>query len=249
MKVLLACHSVRPGSGRKPERRPAAARLLAWLLALSVALGHAGADLDRMQQLARERYGAQTENRVADWRALLAETRELDVDTQLARINTFFNRTIRFSDDIVVWQQDDYWASPLETMGRGSGDCEDFTIAKYTSLRLLGVPDEQLRLIYVRARLGGPSSTLSQAHMVLGYYPSPDAEPLILDNLIGDILPASRRSDLQPVFSFNSAGLWVGGASRSSADPTARLSRWSRVLERMRTEGITLPAAGAEPAR
>ncbi|MDX5446132.1 MAG: transglutaminase-like cysteine peptidase [Zoogloeaceae bacterium] len=202
-----------------------------------------------MQQLARERYGAQTENRVADWRALLAETRELDVDTQLTRINTFFNRTIRFSDDIVVWQQDDYWASPLETMGRGSGDCEDFTIAKYTSLRLLGVPDEQLRLIYVRARLGGPSSTLSQAHMVLGYYPSPDAEPLILDNLIGDILPASRRSDLQPVFSFNSAGLWVGGASRSSADPTARLSRWSRVLERMRTEGITLPAAGAEPAR
>lgn len=249
MKVLLACHSARPGSGRKPERRRAAARLLAWLLALSVALGHAGADLDRMQQLARERYGAQTENRVADWRALLAETRELDVDTQLARINTFFNRTIRFADDIVVWQQDDYWASPLETMGRGSGDCEDFTIAKYTSLRLLGVPDEQLRLIYVRARLGGPSSTLSQAHMVLGYYPSPDAEPLILDNLIGDILPASRRSDLQPVFSFNSAGLWVGGASRSSADPTARLSRWSRVLERMRAEGITLPATGAEPAR
>jgi hypothetical protein len=85
--------------------------------------------------------------------------------------------------------------------------------------------------------------------MVLGYYPSPDAEPLILDNLIGDILPASRRPDLQPVFSFNSAGLWIGGASRSSADPTARLSRWSRVLERMQTEGITLPVHGAEPAR
>jgi predicted transglutaminase-like cysteine proteinase len=249
MKVLLACHSVRPGSGREPERRRAAARLLVWLLALAVALGHAGADLDRMQQLARERYGAQTEARVADWRALLAETRDEGIDTQLTRVNTFFNRTIRFADDIVVWQQNDYWASPLETMGRGSGDCEDFTIAKYASLRLLGVSDEQLRLIYVRARIGGPSSTLSQAHMVLGYYPSPDAEPLILDNLIGDILPASRRPDLQPVFSFNSAGLWIGGASRSSADPTARLSRWSRVLERMQTEGITLPVHGAEPAR
>ena len=221
----------------------------ACLLAILVALSHAGADLDRMQQLARERYDAQTENRVIAWRELLAETRDQRADTQLARINTFFNRSTRFVDDIVAWKQPDYWASPLETIGKGSGDCEDFTIAKYTSLRLLGVPDEKLRLIYVRARIGGPSSNLSQAHMVLGYYASPDAEPLILDNLIGDILPASRRSDLQPVFSFNGAGLWVGGASRSSADPTARLSRWSRVLERMKNEGIDLRGITPEAAR
>jgi len=76
--------------------------------------------------------------------------------------------------------------------------------------------------------------------MVLGYYPTPDAEPLILDNLVSEIRPASRRPDLFPIFSFTSEGLWVQGASTSSADPTARLSRWRSVLQRMRAEGLDL---------
>ena len=59
-------------------------------------------------------------------------------------------------------------------------------------------------------------------------------------NLIGEIRPASRRADLFPIFSFTSAGLWVSGAERSSADPAARLSRWRSVLERMREEGFAL---------
>ena len=77
--------------------------------------------------------------------------------------------------------------------------------------------------------------------LVVGYYPTPDAEPLILDNLVGEIRPAGRRPDLFPVFSFTSEGLWVPGATTSSADPTARLSRWRSVLQRMRDEGLELP--------
>lgn len=190
-----------------------------------------------MQQLAAQRYGQQAEARLAAWRATLAEARSASVERQLVLVNSFFNRQIRFDDDLTIWGERDYWASPLETLGRGAGDCEDFTIAKYASLRLLGVPNERLRLIYVRARLGGPAG-VDQAHMVLGYYPAPAAEPLILDNLIDEIRPASRRPDLFPVFSFNSEGLWVGDAASSSADPTARLSRWRAVLERMRDEGL-----------
>nr|WP_246034685.1 transglutaminase-like cysteine peptidase [Azoarcus indigens] len=191
-----------------------------------------------MQQLARERYGNAAEETVADWRRMMAEAQEADEVERLSRVNAFFNRRIAFEDDIVVWKQPDYWATPLETMGRAAGDCEDFAIAKYMSLRLLGIPAEKLRLIYVRARIGGPQSTLSQAHMVVGYFATPGGEPLVLDNLIGDVRPAARRTDLVPVFSFNSEGLWVGGAATSSADPTARLSRWRDVLERMRNEGL-----------
>lgn len=90
------------------------------------------------------------------------------------------------------------------------------------------------------ANIGAADSGISQAHMVLGYYPTPDAEPLVLDNLINDIRPAGRRPDLFPVFSFSDAGLWVAGASQSSADPTTRLSRWRDVLDRMSREGIRL---------
>ena len=199
----------------------------------------AAPDFDRMRQVALERYGADGGDAVDAWRAALARAgEEADDIARLERVNAFFNRRIAFDDDARIWGQGDYWATPLETLGRAAGDCEDFSIAKYLSLRQLGVPNERLRLIYVRAQIGGPQSGISQAHMVLGYYVSPDAEPLILDNLIGEIRPAGRRPDLLPVFSFNSEGLWVGGASASSADPTARLSRWRDLLERVRKEGM-----------
>ncbi len=209
-------------------------------LVLAYAVG-AAPDLDRMGALAMQRYGEPASALVADWRRMLQDADAQPEQARLERVNSFFNRRIRFDDDALIWQTNDYWATPLETMGRKAGDCEDFAIAKYVSLRLLGVPADKLRLIYVRAQIGGPSSPVSQAHMVVGYFPTPDAEPLVLDNLIGEIRPAARRPDLFPVFSFNDAGLWVAGAQHSSADPTARLSRWRDALQRMRTEGLPLP--------
>ena len=216
-----------------------------WRLSLVVPLAMAGlvlaaADLAHMEQLAQTRYGSEVAARVRDWRATLEESAGADDELRLVRINNFFNRRIRFADDIDVWQQSDFWATPLETLSLAAGDCEDFAIAKYASLVLIGIPLEQLRLIYVRARIGGPDSKLSQAHMVVGYFPTPEAEPLILDNLISEIRPASRRPDLTPIFSFGSAGMWLGGAQESVADPTVRLSRWRDALQRMRTEGLDL---------
>ncbi len=135
-----------------------------------------------------------------------------------------------------MWGQEDYWATPLEALGKGEGDCEDYAIAKYVTLKQLGVPGEQLRMIYVRARIG--RSSITQAHMVLGWYETPSAQPLVLDNLVPSITPAEYRTDLDPLFSFNSQGLWAGGSSQSRADPLARLSRWRRVIDRMRDQGF-----------
>lgn len=216
--------------------------MASWIRMLSLViaglmLAHAAVDLDRMQTLALERYGKRAEQTVIDWRKLIATAPAEEVD-KLVMVNDFFNRRIRFGDDIDIHGQADYWASPLETMGLGAGDCEDFTIAKYMTLRLLGIPNERLRLIYVRAQMGATGSGVSQAHMVLGYFPKTSAEPLILDNLVPEIRPASRRADLFPVFSFNSDGLWVGEGKASSGDPTTRLSRWRDVLSRMSQEGL-----------
>ncbi len=105
------------------------------------------------------------------------------------------------------------------------------------TLKLVGVPSDKLRLTYVKARIGGPQSTIVQAHMVLRYYPTPDAEPLVLDNLVSDIRPASRRPDLTTIFGFNADGMWVGGARPRAASST-KLSKWQSVLLRMREEGI-----------
>jgi hypothetical protein len=71
--------------------------------------------------------------------------------------------------------------------------------------------------------------------MVLAYYPSLDAEPLILDNLIGDIRPASQRPDLEPVYSFNDEDLWLAnGQNRKGGSSQVRL--WRELLERLARE-------------
>lgn len=161
----------------------------------------------------------------------------LDDDGRLQALNQFFNRRIQSRDDAELWGQVDHWASPLEMLEKGGGDCEDFAIAKFFSLVALGMPVHKLRLVYVRAQLGGPGGPV-QAHMVLAYYASPGAEPMILDNLVSEVRPASRRPDLVPVFSFNSEGLWQGVGSQSAGDPTARLSRWREILAKARAEGF-----------
>jgi predicted transglutaminase-like cysteine proteinase len=193
-------------------------------------------DADTMLRAAQ----AQGPQALAGARALQATLAGLngrDDATKLAAVNQFFNRRIVFTSDQEVWGQVDYWASPLEMLAKGRGDCEDFVIGKYFSLLVAGVPVNHLRLVYVRATIGGAGGE-TVAHMVLAYYATPGAEPLILDNLIGEIRPASRRPDLEPVFSFNGEGLWQGVGAQSAGDPVARLSRWREVLAKVRAEGF-----------
>ncbi len=199
----------------------------------------AAPDFDHIVRLAAERYGAQGEETLRAWRSMLETGKSLSEPDKLELVNAFFNSRVAFEDDQIVWHLPDYWATPLETLGRGEGDCEDYSIGKYVSLGMLGVPIERLRITYVRAELGMPGSGISQAHMVLAYYATPDAEPLVLDNLVSELRPASRRPDLRPVFGFNSQGLWVAGnRGPSVAAPTARLSRWRDLLSRMSADGL-----------
>lgn len=211
--------------------------LIVFLLLVG-ALGVSAADFDRMQNVLQQRFGTPAIGSFRDWQKLLQETGTQSAQVKLGRVNDFFNRRIRFRDDQEVWSQSDYWATPMETLGKSAGDCEDFAIAKYFTLLLLNVPDEKLRLIYVQARLGGVNSSITQAHMVLAYYPAPDAEPVILDNLINDLQPASRRPDLQPVFSFNRQGLWKGASGARGAGGPSSLSRWEELLKRAGAEGF-----------
>lgn len=212
--------------------------LCGFALLFCLALSRADTEPDKLYDLMYARFGSEGTAMLKAWRHLVANKVNASEREKLKYVNDFFNQKIRYRDDIDHWQQSDYWATPLETLGSRAGDCEDFTIAKYITLIKLGIPVERLRLIYVRAQIGGSHSKISQAHMVLGYYESPAAMPLVLDNLVTRIQLATERSDLKPVFSFNSHGLWVGNSTQSQADPTARLSRWRDLLTRMQTEGF-----------
>lgn len=184
--------------------------------------------------------------RILAWRRMLEEARYMPELEQLRAVNEYFNREVRFTSDSDAWGRPDHWATPLEFLERGQGDCEDFAIAKYVSLLMLGIPSAQLRLTYVWARFGSSVSDSREAHMVVSYHPDPASDPLILDSLMSAIRPASTRRDLTPVFSFNGHGLWAPGPDPSRIDPLARLSRWRGVYQRMNAELIKLP--GLVPA-
>jgi predicted transglutaminase-like cysteine proteinase len=158
---------------------------------------------------------------------------------RLERINDFFNRRILFEDDESIWGEYDYWATPLETLATGRGDCEDIAIAKYYTLKAAGVAVAQMRLVYVRATIEGPRGPQSQAHMVVAWYESPAGEPLILDNLDTRIRPAGERRDLLPVFSFNSEAIWSGSAGNARRESgSSELNRWADLQRRARAEGF-----------
>jgi predicted transglutaminase-like cysteine proteinase len=150
-------------------------------------------------------YDRGARERVEKWKVLVVDNQLDSEKEQLNQVNRFFN-LVRFVDDIRVWDKEDYWATPVEFLGRNAGDCEDFAIAKYFTLRALGMPPEKLRLMYVRAL------RLKQSHMVLAYFEEPESMPLILDNINKKILPANYRRDLQPIYSFNADGLWAAKA-------------------------------------
>lgn len=195
--------------------------------------------VEKIQSVFSQKYGSGALPSLTSWLGLIDGLKESKTDEKIKRVNEFFNRKIVWSDDMKIWGQADYWATPLETIGRSTGDCEDFAIAKYFTLISTGIPVSKLRLVYVKAKNGNTPSggTADQAHMVMAYYPSPDAEPMILDNLITDIRPASRRPDLEPVFSFNSEGVFAGAGGKEDQSVN-RLSRWQDLLQRVKIEGF-----------
>lgn len=197
-----------------------------------------GYDFNKLASLAQQKYGDEAYNNFIELKSLTNKLKSASELEKLTQINNFFNQKILFADDIDLWGQSDYWATPLEFMGIGAGDCEDFSIAKYVFLKSVGVPNEKLRLTYVRAELIENFNKKIKAHMVLSYYATPQSEPLILDNLVPQISAASSRKDLSPVFSFNDKGLWVGNSTKPKSDSQSNLSKWRDVLARMRTDGI-----------
>jgi len=133
------------------------------------------------------------------WQAMLkAQLGRAPLD-QLQAINRFLNDW-RYKADLQNYGQRDHWATPLEFL-RQSGDCEDYAITKYVSLRQLGFPAERLRLAVVR------DVERDLAHAVLAVYL--DGQIFILDNLTRAVLPQEQVTRYVPYYSINETTRWA----------------------------------------
>ena len=183
------------------------------------------------------RWGSDAPDRLNDWhrelrKHLSGQIVPGDSETMddLEDFNWYWNK-IRYMSDMEHWGVQDYWATPVEMLASEGGDCEDYAIGKYFSLKALGIPVQKLRITYVRAlRLHVP-------HMVLTYYPTPDADPYILDNLSRSVSRASARTDLLPVYSFNDEDLWLAGGTVAGGK-SSQIRLWRDLLDKMEKERV-----------
>ncbi len=133
------------------------------------------------------------------WSGLEAKVKgKSELDT-IKIINSFWNQW-PYKQDPSVYKAPDYWAIPDE-FRRKSGDCEDYAIAKYFTLRKLGFPPEKLRIVVLK------DTILKLAHAVLAVYI--DGDIYILDNLSRNVLSHSRIRHYIPQYSVNEKNRWM----------------------------------------
>lgn len=121
----------------------------------------------------------------------------------LAAVDAFVHHTIRYAPDETTWGVADYWATPVEVLQKGQGDCEDHAILKMALLADLGVAWSDMRIVVGRDTVRG------QPHAVLAV--RLDGEALILDNLAPAPLPDRLVSRYQPLYAVSATGSWVLG--------------------------------------
>lgn len=181
---------------------------------------------------AKEKYGEQVVNKITYWNEMIEKAKVADTLNKLKLINDFFNN-VSYITDIKHWQQDDYWASPMEFVGTSGGDCEDYAIAKYFTLIKVGIDESKLRLGYVKYLKKG--TDFEEAHMVLLYFHREDAIPIVLDNIVKKMELATQRDDLKLIYSFNAQGLWEAknkGKEHVKVGEN-KLLKWKSLIEKI----------------
>ncbi len=178
----------------------------------------------------QNRYGPHAAARFRYLNRLIESLKSSDVMTKLKEVNDFWNG-VRYGSDMKVWGKRDYWATPYETLLKDRGDCEDYVIAKYFTLKELGIDASRLYFVYVRVK------GKNIPHMVLAYYGVDGSDPLILDNINLKIFTSRERRDILPVYTFN--GELLRRFTDKSADGLAQKGvvvqrKWDDLMERMK---------------
>jgi len=160
----------------------------------------------------------------SEFDALVLTARRLDLPARAAFVNVAVNRCVSYALDPPTAPGCDQWSTPFETLARGTGDCEDFAIAKFYLLVASGVPRDGVRLLYAIYRW--PDRTppaLPHLVTVAGW---PLANPCVLDCVNPLLVPLSQRDDLEPIFSFDQSDIWPGVDAQPLPGRRRRIDRW-----------------------
>lgn len=133
------------------------------------------------------------------WRNMMRSARSVSRAEQVARVNIFFNR-LTYRPDIQQYGEAEHWAVPIELLAHGAGDCEDYAVAKFFSLRLLGFTNDELRVVSLLDRADRVGHTVAVVSL--------NGTRYVLDNRSDRLFPEARYQHYQPVVSMNEVDHW-----------------------------------------
>ncbi len=187
--------------------------------------------VDKKSQAAfAKKYGHKAVKRLELLVDLMNRLQNATTKKKLLEVNRFFN-AVPYSSDMKVWGVSDYWANRMEFVGKDRGDCEDYTYAKYFTLKQLGIASDKMRAFYCKSLI------YKQAHMVLAFFRKPRSIPFILGNYNQKILPATKRKDLKPIKLYNSEDLFLAKLKKmGKAVPSSKKSaqKWIELINGIR---------------
>jgi predicted transglutaminase-like cysteine proteinase len=170
--------------------------------------------------------------RFSNLQVVLDRVKNADDVRKLSAVNSFYN-SVKYGSDIEIYGVNNYWATPWQFLGNNRGDCEDYVIAKYYALKYLGIDSDKLFLTYVK------SKNFEEPHMVLTYFKTPRSEPLVLDNNSKRVIPASKRTDLTPIYYFNGDTLYKATSDNIRHKVNHRSHKqWEMLQENMKRKII-----------
>ena len=146
------------------------------------------------------------------WAKLVSMLRDADPMTQITMVNHFFNQ-VRY---VAEQPGNDEWKMPARFLCEG-GDCEDYAIAKFVTLRLLGFNRDRVRLVFLENTLNGAG------HAVVNVVWNDKS--LILDNMSERVIESARMDHYTPICSFTEKQLWMHWISGKSNNSVASLQQ------------------------
>jgi predicted transglutaminase-like cysteine proteinase len=136
---------------------------------------------------------------IAVWRAEIQSLKGLSPHEQIERVNDFMNK-MPYVDDQKRYGAAGYWQATPERFFSGGGDCKDYALVKYASLRALGFSLEQLRIAVVM------DMTTNVLHAIL--IVKERGAAYVLDNQAQNIKSITDVHRYQPIFAVNSRSWW-----------------------------------------
>ena len=135
---------------------------------------------------------------VAKWNRFVDDMKQQDTTSQIRKVNSHMNN-YRYIIDPINWGLPDYWATPFQFFIK-DGDCEDYAISKYMTLKALGFPEDNMRIVVLK------DHNLDIMHAVLAVYANNTI--YILDNQISSVVEHSSIHHYEPVYSINESAWW-----------------------------------------